>query len=74
MDSQPKRRWPYVVVVLIILFIVAKILSSMVSVFGGVEGDSFGGNVALRDASVQEFDDLPAAGEFVVFTWGQESL
>ena len=44
---KPKRKWPYVVFVLVLLWLLAIVFSSFASLFLGIEGDTLGGNVAL---------------------------
>ena len=48
-DQAPKqkRKWPYIVFVLLLLWLLAIALSSVISLFTGTEGDSLTGNVAL---------------------------
>ncbi len=48
-DQSPKqkRKWPYIVFVLLLLWLLAIALSSLISLFTGTEGDSLTGNVAL---------------------------
>ena len=39
---KPKRKWPYVVFVLVLLWLLAMVFSSFASLFLGIEGDTLG--------------------------------
>ncbi len=45
--QKPKRKWPYILFVLLLLWFLGTIFSSVISKFTGLEGGSLGGNVAL---------------------------
>jgi protease-4 len=68
-----KRKWPYVVFVLVLLWLLGLTLSFFIPAFTGIEADSLTGNVALipvkgvivADSSDSFFDDAASSEDIV---------